>query len=118
MEGLYLNVAIFIIGVFAVVSILISIINVFIWGKAWVDDSDFKWWPSLPGIIHDIPMPLFCLSLIPIGYFVGFLWLPAILCGVGYLGLYSLRGFVRLRKKVSKALENKTTENHTHEWGE
>ena len=118
MEGLYLNVAIFIVGVFAVVSILISIINVFIWGRSYVNEVDFKWWPSLPGIIYDMPMPLFCLFLIPIGYLVGFLWLPAILCGIGYLGLYSLRGFVRFRKKVNKALENKTTENHTHEWGE
>jgi len=118
MNDLYLSIAFFVMDIFVVTGIFLGITNTVIWAKAWVEDSDFKWWPSLPSGFHDMPMPLVCVLLFPIGYVVGFLWLPAILCGIGYLSLYSLRGFVRLRKKVNKTLSGKEDPNHTHEWEE
>ena len=118
MGNLYYYIGEFIMIIFMIASVLILMVNLFILGKAYIYEVDFEWWPSLPEIFTGCPMPIFCIFLMICGFFAGFLWLPAILCGIGYLGLYSLRGFVRFRKKVSKALENKTTENHTHEWGE
>ena len=118
MGDLYLSVMLFIMGIFVVTSIFLGVVNMVIYWNAWINDSDFEWWPRLPGIFHGMPVPLFCLLLCPIGYAVGCLWLPAILCGIGYLSLYSLRGFVRLRKKVNKALSGKEDPNHTHEWEE
>jgi hypothetical protein len=83
--------------------------------KAWLYDmsSDFSWdepyvWKQLGKTDPTIVMPLAmgCIIVWPIIFFVGII----------FSLLYLLRGFIRFKTKVNKAMENTDKEGHTHEY--
>ena len=134
MEGLYMFVGniILISGISLVLWLVFY--NLFLLIKRWVDDAEgeyyypsfFKYIPPIcisirnhPSFIEGVEIffffPVFLL-LWTIG--CAFLWPLAIPVALIWVSLYSLRYFVRFKKKVNKALKGKNTENHTHEWGE
>jgi len=61
---------------------------------------------------------LITLCVILAAVVVVLLWPLALITSIWYGIIYTLRKFVRFKKKVNKALSGKDKPDHTHEWGE
>jgi len=110
-----------VLGIIALLGILSS--NIVSISKSIINDEDAKF--KLPCFIVDflnldkLGLPdnfTRFLILILICLVSAWVW-PLIVLLIIWAGIiFPLRSFVRLRKKVNKALTNKNTDNHTHDW--
>jgi len=115
---------------FATMGIIYGLFNFSLFVKSWLYDKDVVYFA--PDFFKRLPLfkePLSYYSglgveevaalstiLFVYGLVIGFGWPIFLLCGSVYLPLYSLRGFIRFKTKVNKAMENTDKEGHTHEY--
>jgi len=130
MGKLYAIIFITIFLLFATMGIIYGLFNFSLFVKSWLYDEDVVYFA--PDFFESLPLlkdylwdqyrlgaeHVTSLSIIPFvyGLVIGFLWPIFLLCGSVYLPLYSLRGFIRFKTKVNKAMENTDKEGHTHEY--
>ena len=105
--------------------------NFLLFIKSWLYDKDFD--SHIPDFVKKTPVIgeflINCELTDPEDLFFGWLVMPfllslvisltwplLIICGSVYLPLYALRGFIRFKTKVNKAMENTDKEGHTHEY--
>jgi len=122
--------------VFAIVMLLgisYGLFNLVLFINTWLhDDKEFK--HAYPEFIKELPIYDTCdwwdsfkwsdilitSILIPFiyGATLGCGWGIFVLAGIVYVPLYYLRGLIRFKTKLDKAMYNSNKENHTHDWEE
>jgi len=116
MEALYFGIGFLIAGFFGLLLILFWLFQVGFITKQWVNDKEttmyiFHKLDDAFDLDEGISLYMLASLLYIIGCFVIiFIWPLVVIAIPIVVVLYSLRGFVRFKKKVNKALDLKTTE--------
>jgi len=135
MGELYLIISLIVFGLIMLMGITYGVFNFCLFMKSWLYDKRVTYFT--PDFFKHLPLfkepmgyyyyerrgleagDVFALSLsAPLAYAlaIGFGWPIFLLCGSVYLPLYTLRGFIRFKTKVNKAMENTDKEGHTHQY--
>ena len=127
---LYAMFAVIIFSLIMTMGVGYGLFNFFLFIKSWLYDRDVIYF--YPNFFECLPIFSECISSyrfesgdvarISLGvsfiyaFIIGVGWHILLLCGSVYLPLYALRGFIRFKTKVNKAMENTDKEGHTHEY--